>query len=273
MKRIFLFVFWLASIQLQAQETQHNSLSFHWGMGHIQRQDQTFSTMIHEKWSPFNFSLIYQRTKKLVQIAILKYGLYKPTIGAAYSFRTAFNASNASTRPHSFNMVDIQYGMAKPIIKREKLAMALGLKSKNRIWHSAYEFGVSGVTAYYLSLGVDVWAKFTFQVNENNQFNANIGLPVFSYIYRNPYAVQDDNYFEDISSHKDLQIIMNHFKRGTFQSWDTSQSFDFDISYYHQLSNKWDVGLSYLFSLNTNQSPTKLASIEQVFYISGKLKF
>ena len=274
MKNIsFLILMLLGLLDLNAQESNYNSLQFSWGLGQVQRQDLTFSPMIHQKWSPINFSLSYQRSKKLEHIALVRYGLYKPQISEPYPYSTTFNSHNRTTYPHSFNMIDIQYGIGKKIINNARFTASIGAKSKNRLWLSSYNYGESGTSGYYINFGLDLWMKVTYELNSSNKLYANVGLPFFAYIYRNPYLGQDDRYFEDNLSHSDIKSLFNHVKRGGFESWGTSQSLDIDMTYYRTISDKWDLGISYLFSLNKNQSPTKLTSIENVFSLAANLKF
>ena len=102
---------------------------------------------------------------------------------------------------------------------------------------------------------------------------ANLALPMFSFGGRSPYSWMDDEYFEDSSSHKPLKIIASYIGGGEMQSWSQSQSLDFDLSYYYNISEKWSLGMSYWFSLNTNQNPKPFTSIENIALIGFKLKF
>ena len=112
-----------------------------------------------------------------------------------------------------------------------------------------------------------------FDLNEKHHFKSNVSLPLFSYIYRDPYLAQDDEFFENIYSHKGLKELGARIKDGQLQSWGSSQSFDFDLSYGYALNEKWEIGCMYLLSMNLNQIPTKFTQIENVIYVSGTFKF
>ena len=115
--------------------------------------------------------------------------------------------------------------------------------------------------------------NFQYDLTEKHHFKSNVSIPLFAYIYRDPYLTQDDEFFENLYSHKGLKELGARIKDGQLQSWGSSQSFDFDISYDYSLNEKWDIGCKYLLSMNFNQSPTKYSSIENVIYISGTFKF
>lgn len=269
----FIMLMLIASCGLFAQESAVKSLQFSWGLGKIHRQDLTFSPMTHKDVSRMNFSLSYQRSKKLEHIALIRFGAYNPQLRMPFSYNTTFNTHTRTSFPHLFSMIDLQYGIGKRVVDNNNLTASLGAKSKNRLWFSSYNYGESGTSGYYINFGLDLWMKFDYTFNEENRLQVNIGLPLLAYIYRSPYLGQDDNYFEDNLSHNGIKSFLNHLKRGSLQSWGSSQSLDIDMALYRTVSKKWDVGVSYLFSLNKNQSPTHLTSIENVFSLTANLKF
>ena len=169
--------------------------------------------------------------------------------------------------------MDINYALGKNVLEKGKWKLALGGKARNRLMASDCLFGNAGSFGYYFSFGLDRWTKINFDLNEKHHFIANVALPVFSYNTRSPYMSQNDEYFSDAYSHKPLKSAINYVKRGELQSWGKAQSFDFDISYYYSLSEKWELGGKYMLLMDFNQYPTKFSQIENVIYLSAKLKF
>jgi len=256
-----------------AQEVAHNNISLNWGMGQIMRQDQTVSPFIHQKWSPVNFLLSYSRSKKLEQLAELKFSLYNPSIVEPYNFNSFYNGEETGLA-HSFKLIDVNYALGKAVIDKNDLRFVIGGKSRNQIYFSDYNFGSTTTPSpMFISFGLDVWLNLRYNLNEKNYFISNLSLPIFSYVYRAPYAAQNDEYFENIYSHKGFQEFVSRVKDGKLESWGTSQRVDFDLRYGHILNEKWDIGLSYLLAMNFNQSPTQFSQIENVFYLSAKFKF
>jgi len=255
-----------------AQETAVNSLKLNWGMGNIMRQDFTVSPFVHKDWSPVNLQLVYERSKKLEHQASLKFGLYSPRIGEAFTYYS-FYEGEQTTMPHSFTMIDINYAIGKSVIEKGKWNVVLGGKSKNKFYPSTYNFGPSGPSPILIAFGLDIWLNLKFDLNEKHHFISYVSLPVFSYIYRDPYLAQDDKFFQNLYSHKPLQELADRIKDGQLESWGTSQSFDFDLRYDYILNEKWEIGCTYLLSMSFNQTPTRYSQIENVIYISGKFKF
>jgi hypothetical protein len=272
-KLVFIFMSLVFSLSLTAQEEKHNDLSLNWGMGSIMRQDHTVSPFIHQKWSPVNMMLRYSRSKKLDQLADIKFSLYNPSIVEPYSFNSYYSGTQTDLA-HSFKLVDFNYAIGKAILDKNEWRFVIGGKSRNQIYFSNYNFGPTTTPSpMFISFGLDLWLNLQYRISEKQYIKSNLSIPLFSYIYRAPYLAQNDEYFENIYSHKGFKEFTSRVKDGTLQSWGTSQRFDFDIQYGYILNEKWEVGLTYLFALNLNQSPTKYSQIENVIYLSGKLKF
>ena len=264
----------ILTLGLKAQEAANvNSFGLSWGMGHVKRQDLSFSPMTHQKWSALNFALSYERSKKLEQEALVRFSHYAPQVGEPYEFIFAFNTEKYSSYPHTFTQLDVNYALGKNIVERGNFKMALGGKARIRLWPSNYMWGDNGSFGYYFSNGLDAWLKMEYKLNDKNHLRAHVGLPLFSFVSRSPYMSQNDEYFADNIEHNDFKSVMNFLKRSEIQSWGLSQGVDLDLSYYHAFSERWELGASYWLSMNFNQAPTPLASTEHTFFISTRLKF
>jgi hypothetical protein len=271
--KIGLLIFLTITMMAQEQEQARvNSFGLSWGMGNIMRQDLTLSPFVHKDWSPINVQLRYERSKKLEQQASLKFGSYSPNVGEAFTFYSFYNGE-LTTWPHSFTMIDINYAIGKSISDKGKYKFVLGAKSKNQFYLSDYSFGSFSSSPIFIAFGLDIWLNMKYDINEKHHVESNVSLPIFKYVYRDPYLSQDDEFFENLYSHKPLKEMTDRIKDGQLQSWGSSQSFDFDLSYGYSLNEKWEFGCTYLLSMNFNQIPTKYAQIENVIYISGIFKF
>ena len=263
----------LFATELLGQGESKNAISLSWGIGNLVKQALTFTPLIHRDWSPVNFLLTYKRSNKLEHQASIRFGNYKSRIGDEFVFRAPWDKESFPTYPHSFNVGGINYSLGKSILKSDQLKLALGGRSRNRVDITDYVFGFSGTAGNYLSFELDIWIDAQREISEKHRMAANIGLPVFAYVYRSPHLTQNDDYFEDIYSHDDLKGFLLYLKRGEIQSWNKSQNFDFDITYYYALSGKWELGAIYWFSINLNQKPAKYAAVENVVCLSANSKF
>jgi len=262
----------LAAAMMAQDDVKVNALSLNWGMGNIKRQDFTITPFTHSDWSPLNVQLVYERSKKLEQQASLKFGQYSPRIGEEYTYYSFYNGEEIA-EPHYFTMIDINYALGLSVVEKGKWKFVVGGKSKNQFYSSTYNFGPSGPSPLYIAFGLDLWLNMKFELSEKHHFKSNVSLPLFAYIYRDPYLAQDDEFFQNLISHKPLKELAERIKDGELESWGSSQSFDFDLSYAYVINEKWNMGCTYRLSMDFNQTPTNFSQVENVIYISGTFKF
>ncbi len=262
------------SANLQAQDTLRNSIQVSVGLGHLAIQDLTFSPFIHKSFSPISIGFNYQRSKKLEQIASLDYSGYKARIGDEFTY-TSFRDSTKSyqTYPHNFTRIQLNYSLGKTVFRSEKLALAVGGRSNNRLYLSNYTFGNNGSFGYYFNLGLDIWFRGSYNITGNQTIEANLFLPLFSFNTRSPYLSQDDEYFQDIYSHKGFKSFLSYFSGGEIQSWNKNRYFDLDISYLVNIKAKWRIGASYGFFLGFNKTPARYACIENKLRFIAAFRF
>lgn len=273
-KLIIIIAALLSCINLQAQDSdKKSSISFGWGAGHFKEQDLVISPLIHKGFSPVNTVIDYSHSDKLEHQLYLRFGLYKNNVIEPFTFYWHTRENSQMTWPSSNMNLDINYSLGKSALEKGNLKLVLGGRLRNRLHPSDNVMGSSVLFGYYFSLGLDVWTQLSYSIDNKHEFKANIALPLFSMNSRSPYSWMDDEYFEDFSSHKPLKTFASYIGGSKMQSWGKSQSFDFDVNYYYSLSDKWSIGAGYWFSLNTNQDPKNLTSIENMACLNIKLKF
>ena len=272
MKRISIFLIALitGTALLSAQEIKSNALGINLGMGNLQKQDLIFSPFVARDWSPLNVLLEYEHHGKLNHKARLRFGQNAYFVGEPFSFysRDILN----DKYPHSFTNLDLIYSLSKTIIRSENWTIAAGGRVRNRFQISNFEFSNAGQFSYHLSTGLDAVINVGYRTGKH-ALNSSLALPVFSYLARSPYTGQDDLYLERIMVHGDLKIFVEHLKSGMIQSWKRSQMVDFELGYTYSLNENWDLGISYLFSMNLHNSPVNYTSIENIFYLGTTLNF
>lgn len=276
MKKILyvcLLAFLICGGNIQAQNENPRSLQLSWGVGNLVRQDLTFSSIVLRSTSPLNVALTYSRSQKWEQRVFVKFGQYSAMVGEPFDYYWDTPDEPSSRYPHSFTMLDVNYSLGKSLIDNGKWKLIVGGKVKNDLHISYNNFAAFGHFGYYLSFGLDAWVNLHYQPGEKHHFQSNLSLPLASYISRSPYTSQNDKYFEDNYDHSDIKALLNFMKRGSIHSWGQSQTVDFDLSYFYQLTEKWEIGGNYYLSMNFNQTPTNYASIEQVLSLSGKFNF
>lgn len=259
--------------ELSAQNEASQSLALQWGAGHLQMQNLSFSRFIHKDVSPFNIGLVYQRSNRLEQQINVKFSSYQSQTGELYEYYRDSPDETQSTYQSSFQMLDLNYSLGKVVLDKNDFQLTLGGRSRNRLFASNNAFGWTDFFGYYFSFGLDAWVNLKYDLNETHHFESNLALPLVSLNTRSPYLQSDDQYLMDNYAHKPLPAVINYIGHARPQSWGQAQGLDFDLSYYYSLNDKWDLGGSYRFSLNMNQSTTPFTSIENILSFNAKIKF
>jgi len=273
MKKIYVIIMALliVSMGLRAQEEAENSLGLYLGVGKLKKQDLIFSPFVHQDWSPVNVVLNYRHSGKLEHRASFRYGHYSAYTGDLYNY--AWDEITYTKLEHSFTEVDINYSLGYKLTENEQWSFILGGRFRNRFQISYYDYGPSAQFAYHMPIGLDAWFNVNFDPGDKHHLEANLMLPLFSYVARSPYLGQDDAYLERISVHGDLKIFFQHLGSGELQSWGSSQILDFDLGYRYALSDRWELGAAYRFSVNLHASPLDFKSYESLFLIGSTFKF
>lgn len=256
---------------LRAQQESLNTLSVDLGMGSLKKQDLIFSPFIIQDWSPANIMLQYGHSNKLEQRASLRLGQYSKFVGDPFSFVS--RGEEYPKYPHNFVMLDLNYALGKRLSLSNNISLIAGGRLRNRFHITNYEFGNAGQFEYFLSSGVDAWLGISYSPQSKHNVQSNIYVPLVSTVARSPYLGQDDDYLERISVHGDLKIFWEHIKTEKITSWGTTQILDFDLNYDYEISERWTVGLTYLFSMNLSSSPQQLTSYENIIYLGTTFKF
>jgi hypothetical protein len=272
-KKIFLFtIFSVWSLSSFAQEKQPvNTLSFNYGMGHISRQDLVFSPMVHSDVSFMIAGLEYTRMANLFQNIKLKYSNYTPMVTAPYEFSELGESKTAG--PHYFTFVNLEYLIGKQIHESERATTIIGAGISADVQLLNYVYGRIGSFGYYSAFGMNVFVRQNYKINERSQVAGTLSLPLFAWLARSPYLVNDDEFIENIISHSNLKTLGAFIADGELVTWNSWQSIDFEGKYTYDLSGRWELGAAYLFKFIHASEPRNLISLQNTLVFSANFKF
>ncbi len=267
-----LIVFFCFFSPLYAQQ-QANRLSLALGIGHLSRQDQIFSPFVHRDVSPFHLSLQYERDKKLKQKAQLSFSQFNPSIGNLYTYWRADPEETFTTAPHSFILVNIDYGLAWKIRKSEPWQISIGGMLQNKIQASSYNFGSFGGFGYLASLGIGPWLETDFHLSEKRQLSASLSVPLLIWVARSPYLINDDEFMHNTYSHQWFKTFLAYLEDGHWETIHGFQNVDIQLTYRHALNAQWDLLGEYRFSFTHHKEPANFLSYQHMIVFGGSLKF
>jgi len=271
-KILFSTIICLAALSCLGQEaTRKNMWSFNLGMGHSARQDLIFSPIIHTDFSLLNVEIDYAREAKLFQQASLRYGGFNPMASSPYDFTTDGETNTAY--PHNYTFIDIDYLIGKKIREFKKSTLTAGGLFGMDIQAMNYVYGRVSSFGYYSMLGLGVFGRHQYMINGKSRLTTTLQLPLVGWLARSPYLVNDDEFIENIRSHSGFKSFMSFLGDGQFVTWNRLQTLDLDMKYSYMLSEKWGLGVGYMFELIHTKEPRNLLSFRNSIKLSANFNF
>jgi hypothetical protein len=265
-------IFFCIMLSSHGQEIEKsNTLTFKIGPGYIARQDLIFSPFIHTDFSLINIGLEYTRQSSLFQQFSLRFGSFSPMVTDPYDYSEFGEKKTAY--PHSFNLVDFDYLIGTLIKKSQNSGLTAGGMFSTDIQALNYVSGRISSFGYYSAIGLGVFGRNRFDINEKGWLTATLKIPIAVWLARSPYLVNDDEFIENISSHSDLKTFKEFIADGRLATWNRVQMFDVEIKYTHVLNDKWHLGAAYQFDFIHSGRPRNLLSYRSSVNFSANFNF
>jgi hypothetical protein len=265
-------IIWLTALTCFGQEApRENALTLSIGPSYLMRQDLIFSPFIHKDFSIINLGLDYTREGKYFHKVSLRYGNFNPMVVAKYEF--TFHGEPKTAYPHSFNLIDLDYQFGKKIIETQKGTFTAGGLILTDIQAMNYAYGRISNFGYYASIGLGGFGAYKRPLGEKGRLVTTLKLPFFAWLARSPYLVNDDEFIENISSHSGFKTFMAFLGDGQMATWNKVQTFDLELKYEYDLSERWGFNAAYLFEFIHISQPRNLLSFRNSLNLSAKFKF
>lgn len=260
-----------AAQALLAQPERPNALSLEWGFGTLARQDLIFSPFVHQANSALNLGLSYERDRQLYQKAGLRFSSYSAGLTQPYGFTV--DGENKRSAPHQFTLAKLDYALASPILERGRSRLLAGGALLADVQVMDYVYGRLGYTGYFAVLGVAAYGRYEYAAGERSRLSIGLHLPLRAWLARSPFAVNDDEYIENISSHQGLKAFFALLRDGRWANWRQLQYANFEVGYQYQAGERTALGLHYQLGYARNKAPRELRSLQQVISLSAAVQF
>jgi hypothetical protein len=263
---------WLTALTSFGQEiASKNALTLSFGPSSIIRQDLIFSPFIHKDYSLLNIGLDYTREAKSFQKISINYANFNPMVTESYKF--TFNGEPEIAYPHNFNLVSLDYQFGKKVKGFRNGIITIGGLFSSDIQAMNYVYGRISNFGYFAALGLGVFGTYSNSITEKSRFEATLKLPLFAWLARSPYLVNDDQFIKNISSHSGLKTFMAFLGDGQMATWDKIQTLDLELRYEYDLNKRWGLGAAYLFEFVRVSQSRNLLSFRNSVNILANFKF
>lgn len=266
---VVLIALFLSIAHLSAQK---NTLRVGLGFSRIDRQDQIFSPLVHSGGSVQQIDLHWQRTGRLLQFAGISYGGFAASRFASFDYTQKPDTDIKTTLPHTFNMVELTYGLGKQW-QSGAFTLSAGGALENTVQAMYYQYGQAAFLGYFAAFSVSPWLNVSLPAGNAGAVQAGLSVPLVSWIARSPYLVNDDEFIENISAHGGVAIFGNFIEDGSLQFPDKMQKVTAQLSFTRALGKKWTAGVRYRCQFIRQTDPLTLLSYQNDFRLEIGRKF
>lgn len=268
-KLLLTAVFLFTAGMLAAQQHQ---LSVGLGFSRIDRQDQIFSPFVQSGYSAQQLDVQWQRQGRLVQFAGLSYSGFAASRFPAFDYIKKPELEVKTMLPNTFNFIQLEYGLGKQW-QSGAYTFGVGGSLQNSVQALNYQYGEASFFGYFAAFSLSPWWNVSRTVGKKGRLQAEISVPVVSWVARSPYLVNDDEFIENISAHRGIRIFTNLIADGELQFPDRLQKVTASLGYSHAWNNRWTTGLRYRCQFVRHTDPLTLLSYQNDLRLEIGWKF
>lgn len=253
------------------EKERKNAISIYLGPSHLIRQDVIFSPMVHRDMTFPALGIDYSRRAKYFQNISLQYAGFSPMVSEPYTF--VFEGEEEIANPHYLTFIDLDYLFGKEKKLNERSSFTYGGMFATKVQVLNYVYGRISSFGYFASFGLGGFGQYRHQIGEKGTVTARLQLPLFSWVARSPYLVNDDEFIDNISSHSGVKTFLAFIGDGNLATWNRIQYFDFDFGYDFKLNPKWTLGANYWFEFIHFSNPRPLTSFRNSLQLQATYSF
>ena len=196
-----------------ASAQQTHSLELALATSYRARQDDLLSPLVHEGVAPFGEMFAYRwRGPRGGGLAGLEVDSVPGKSGPTFEYPT--DDGTAETFPSSWVTARIPVGWGAGLVQTEELDVVLGGLFDARIEVLSWSYGVTYTSAYSGAFTLGPWVDARWRPTERWTFEGSLTLPLFGWLARSPYALNDDEFIKANQTHNALVVFGAYFADG-----------------------------------------------------------
>lgn len=253
---IFFLLFFtgIDSVFGDSLQVRKNSIGLRYGTHLWLKQDQSYSPMVYDGFSPKNFGLIYTRDnggfKHVIEFSLDVFNL-KSQKNFSYSTSGILRQTTASV----YTVPALRYYLLKRIKQTEKNTWYVGVVSDNQVQDIDQAYALFVTSGYLGQFSLSPAIQHKFLISQRSSIVTTAFVPLVSVISRSPYALNDDQYIKATASHKSIPTAIDLIGLGKFQLPNRFQKLNIMTAYNYKLSNRSALIFSYSFELFRHTKP------------------
>lgn len=264
----------LAGEGLTAQSPLARQWEIALGGTRLSRQDLVFSPFVHQGHSALQMGLTYRRTRRWEQSLSLDFvsatARHQPEFD--YSLPPQPNDWQRSA-PHQLTLLDVAYRFARPLARRGAHTWWIGGAVSADLDALAYNHARNSNFGYFLAFGAAVLGQWAVEVSPRHHLNAQVQLPLLAWAAHSPYLINDDDFIENVASHRTLPTLAALIADGQLSTWNRYRRAGLDLRYTWTLSRHWQLGAGFRADCLYYREPRPLRAVQQQLTLRGAFVF
>lgn len=270
-----LLLFLLFSAKISAQTSPTRALELSLGYNLLARQDLVFSPFVYEGGGPSSIGLAYRRDKRWQQIWSLQFAQASARHQPEFDYTLPYEEPGEVQRSaaHGFTFLDFGYTLGKQVLQRGRSTWSLGGVASADLDALNYNHARVSNFGYFITFELAAWGRWSHQFTSRHRLEAEARLPLLAWVARSPYGINDDDFIQNIASHRTLRTLTNFIGDGHLTTLDRYQRATLMLRYDFALHRRWHIGANYRGDWMRHDRPLPLRSVQHQAAINLSLHF
>jgi hypothetical protein len=200
-------------LSLVALAEEPSTIDIAWTTSYRARQDDLMSPLVHAGVAPFGGLFTYRhRGPRTSLLAGLEVDSVPEKSGPTYEYPT--DDGTATTYPSSWTTARIPVGYGASVLHSDDVDLAVGGMFDARIEVLSWSYGVTYTTGYSGAFTLGPWVDGHWRAADRWTLEGSLTLPLFGWLARSPYALNDDEYILANQTHNPLVAFGAYFADG-----------------------------------------------------------
>ncbi|HEY0740309.1 MAG TPA: hypothetical protein VGD40_02570 [Chryseosolibacter sp.] len=239
------------------------------GAHSVSFQDMQLSPNIQKDFSIKTFAVNYKR-RKSHRVSEVEFGSTWYSLNSDNSYTYVRDGISRETFISSSTLVNLRYSTAWNL---RKSAFHAGLMIDNQIRANEQAYGWTTAFNYFAAFSMGPVLYYTKAVSERCDLSLKSWIPVFAWVTRSPYALNDDDYMRNNMNHKGVETFANYVADGSLKILNRFQKFNAEARFDYSLSRRFDVLISYELEMLRYTPGRNFISYQNFVNLGAEYKF
>lgn len=240
----------------------------------IIRDDELLSPRVYRGGTPVAITLRYARTNERdahrVRFDFAAATLYSQADFEYYGWP---EGELASTEGSPVTYIRVDYAYLRSVALPPGFHLRLGGAVDIDLQPMDYVYGPYAVGNYFGAFTLDARGEFEYEVNEKHSLTTELSIPLFGWVMRSPYSVQDGRTIRDNEDKKPARTFFRYVGEGEMQTWNRYRGLRLGLRYDYYPGETWGLLIGAHMRLLSNTTPRPVLAQEYGVAVGAEARF